>query len=121
MMRQIILIFFLMIICIRVLLVMAPFIDHLFYVHHKIEEIEKYEVYLMVLVHIILVGILILFIHFYIIDKYIKYFKIYKYSKYLKIFIDLIITFSLIGLQRNLLYKIRYISLHHPIRSELIE
>ena len=77
--------------------------------------------YLMVLVHIILVGILILFIHFYIIDKYIKYFKINKYEKYLKIFIDLIITFSLIGLQRNLLYKIRYISLHHPIRSELIE
>ena len=59
MMRQIILIFLLMIICITVLLIMAPFVDHFFYVHHKIEEIEKHEVYLMVLVHIILVGILL--------------------------------------------------------------
>ena len=42
-MNQIISIGFLLIICITVLLVAAPFIDHVFYVHHKIEEIEKYE------------------------------------------------------------------------------
>ena len=121
MFRQLLLIFLLLIICITVLLITAPLIDHVFYVHHKIDEIEKYELYLMILVHVLLVGLLIIFIHYFIIEKYIRYFKITKYENYLKILIDLVITLSLIGLQRNLLFKIRYISLHHPIRSKLIE
>jgi hypothetical protein len=120
-MNQIVSIGFLLIICITVLLVAAPFIDHVFYVHHKIEEIEKYKLYLMIIVHVLLLGLLIIFIHYFIIEKYIRYFKITKYENYMKILIDLTITLSLIGLQRNLLFKIRYISLHHPIRSKLIE
>jgi len=120
-MRQIILIFFLTVICTTILMLLSPIIDHLFYVKHKIEEIDKYQLYLMILVHIFLIGLLILFIHYYIIEKYLKYFNIHKNKKYVKIFIDLIITVSLIGLQRNLLYKLNYISSKHPIRSELIE
>ena len=121
MIKHILLIFLLLVICISVLLFTSPIIDHVFYVHHKIDEIEKHKLYLMILFHILLIGILIIFIHYFIIDNYLKYFKIFKHEKYTKILIDLIITLSLIGLQRNLLYKIRYISSHHPIRSKLIE
>lgn len=121
MIKQIILVFFLLIICISVLLFTSPIIDHFFYVHHKIDEIDKHKVYLMILLHIFIVGSLIVSIHYFIIDNYLRYFKIFKHEKYIKILIDLIITLSLIGLQRNLLFKIRYISSHHPIRSKLIE
>ena len=121
MIKQILLIFLLLIICISVLLFVSPFIDHFFYVDHKINEMEKYELYLMILVHVLLIGSLIISINYFIIDNYLKYFKIFKHEKYIKILIDLVITISLVGLQRNLLYKIRYISAHHPIRSKLIE
>lgn len=121
MINHILLIFLLLIICISVLFLISPIIDHVFYVNHKIDEIEKHELYLMILFHILLIGILIIIIHYFIIDNYLKYFKIFKHEKYTKLLIDLIITLSLIGLQRNLLFKIRYISSHHPIRSKLIE
>ena len=120
-MNDFILIFFLMIICTTVLLIISPIIDHLFYVHHKIDKMEKYKIYLMILAHMSIIGLLVLFIHYYIIQTYIKHFKIRLHDKYLKIIIDLIITLTFIGLQRNLLYKIGYISLNHPIRSKLIE
>ena len=110
-------IFFLLIIVISFLLVFAPMVDHVFYLDHKIEESTDFEVFIIILVHIILVGVLIYLFHFYIVRKYIKYFKLNE--TYIKI-IDLILGLTLVGLQRNLVYKLRYMSNRHPIRSELI-
>ena len=110
-------VFFLLIIVISFLLVFAPMVDHVFYLDHKIEESTDLEVFIIILVHIMLVGILIYLFHFYIVRKYIKFFKLNE--TYIKI-IDLILGLTLVGLQRNLLYKLRYLSNRHPIRAELI-
>ena len=108
---------FLVIIVISFFLVFAPMIDHVFYIDHKIEESTDSEVFIIILVHIMLVGILIYLFHFYIVRKYIKFFKLNE--TYIKI-IDLILGLTLVGLQRNLVYKLRYLSNRHPIRAELI-
>jgi hypothetical protein len=100
-----------------ILLFVAPFIDHLFYVDHKLDEMEEYEVFIMIIIHIILLGVLVYIFHKYLVKNYIKYFKLNK--TYIKM-IDLILGLTLVGLQRNLLFKIRYLSNKHPIRSELI-
>tara|TARA_B110000971_G_scaffold217271_1_gene253831 strand:- start:1553 stop:1837 length:285 start_codon:yes stop_codon:yes gene_type:complete len=92
-------------------------VDHVFYLDHKIEESTDLEVFIIILVHIILVGVLIYLFHFYIVRKYIKFFKLNE--TYIKI-IDLILGLTLVGLQRNLVYKLRYLSNRHPIRAELI-
>jgi hypothetical protein len=110
-------VFFLLIIVISFLLVFAPMVDHVFYLDHKIEESTDLEVFIVILVHIILVGVLIYLFHFYIVRKYIKFFKLNE--TYIKI-IDLILGLTLVGLQRNLVYKLRYLSNRHPIRAELI-
>ena len=110
-------VFFLLIIVISFLLVFAPMVDHVFYLDHKIEESTDSEVFIIILIHIILVGILTYLFHFYIVRKYIKFFKLNE--TYIKI-IDLILGLTLVGLQRNLVYKLRYLSNRHPIRAELI-
>jgi|TARA_B110000977_G_C10915637_1_gene431028 hypothetical protein len=110
-------VFFLLIIVISFLLVFAPMVDHVFYLDHKIEESTDLEIFIIILVHIILVGVLIYLFHFYIVRKYIKFFKLNE--TYIKI-IDLILGLTLVGLQRNLVYKLRYLSNRHPIRAELI-
>ena len=110
-------VFFLLIIVISFLLVFAPMVDHVFYLDHKIEESTDLEVFIIILVHIILVGVLIYLFYFYIATKYMKFFKLNE--TYIKI-IDLILGLTLVGLQRNLVYKLRYLSNRHPIRAELI-
>ena len=110
-------VFFLLIIVISFLLVFAPMVDHVFYLDHKIEESTDLEVFIIILVHIILVGVLIYLFYFYIAIKYIKFFKLNE--TYIKI-IDLIMGLTLVGLQRNLVHKLRYLSNRHPIRAELI-
>ena len=109
-------VFFLAIVISTFLLVFAPMVDHIFYIDHKLKETTNLKIYITILIHILLLGILIYLFHFYIVKRYIKYFKLNE--TYIKI-IDLILALTLVGLQRNLIYKLRYISNKHPIRSEL--
>ena len=111
-------VFFLAIVISTFLLVFAPMVDHLFYIDHKLDDSTDFEVFMTILIHIILLGILIYLFHYYIVKKYINYFKLNE--TYVKI-IDLILGLTLVGLQRNLVFKLRYMSNRHPIRSELIE
>ena len=108
---------FLLIITTAFLLIFAPLVDHIFYVDHKLDELSKKTILMATLIHILLMAILIFIIHNYIIKKYIKYFKLSDI--YVKI-IDLILALTLTGLQRNLIFKLRYLSSHHPIRDKLI-
>ena len=117
-MNKFIYIFLLLIIIIFILLIFAPLIDHLFYVDHTLEEISELKIIGFIIIHIIILGILIYIFHHYIVKKYIKYFKLN--DTYVKI-IDLILALTLVGLQRNLIYKLRYLSNIHPIRSKLIK
>ena len=110
-------VFFLAVVISTFLLVFAPMVDHIFYIDHKLDESTDLEIFMTILIHIILLGILIYLFHYYIVKKYINYFKLN--DTYVKI-IDLILGLTLVGLQRNLVYKLRYMSNRHPIRSELI-
>ena len=110
-------IIFLLIFSTGFLLFFAPMIDHIFYIDHKLDETSDLVIFLMILFHIILIGVLIFIFHYYIVSTYIKYFKLNKV--YIKI-IDLILALSLTGLQRNLIFKLRYLSNKHPIRDKLI-
>jgi hypothetical protein len=116
MIKQILLIFLLLIICITVLLFVSPFIDNIFYID-DMDKVSKYKTYIIILIHIFLIGVLIIFIHYFIIKKYLKYFKIHNNIEYIEILTDLVITLTLVGLQKNLLIKLRYLSSKHPIRS----
>jgi len=109
--------FFLLIFGVIFLLIFAPMLDHIFYVDHKLEEVSKQAILAATLIHIILIAILIFILHHYIIKKYIEYFKL---NKTIVKIIDLILALTLTGLQRNLIFKLRYLSSHHPIRDELI-
>uniref|UniRef100_A0A6C0C879 Uncharacterized protein n=1 Tax=viral metagenome TaxID=1070528 RepID=A0A6C0C879_9ZZZZ len=106
-----------LILSILVLLFAAPFIDHLFYVGHRLEDIEEYEIFIMIITHIILLGILVYIFHKYLVKNYMKHFKLSRI--FIKI-MDLILALTLTGLQRNLIIKIGYLSNKHPIRNELI-
>ena len=110
-------VFFLAIVVSTFLLVFAPMVDHIFYIDHKLEDSTDLEIFITILIHIILLGLLIYLFHYYVVKKYINYFKLNE--TYVKI-IDLILGLTLVGLQRNLVFKLRYISNRHPIRSELI-
>ena len=110
-------VFFLAIVISTFLLVFAPMVDHIFYIDHKLEDSTDLEIFITILIHIILLGLLIYLFHYYVVKKYINYFKLNE--TYVKI-IDLILGLTLVGLQRNLVFKLRYISNRHPIRSELI-
>jgi len=119
--NNILLTFWLLVICVVILIAVSPIIDHLFYIDERIVELNRLRMYSMVIFHIILLGILILFIHYFVINKYLKYFRIEKHEKYIKLLMDLVLTLTLVGLQRNLTYKLEYISSIHPIRSKLIK
>ena len=110
-------VFFLVIVISTFLLIFAPIVDHIFYIDHKLDETTDLEIFIIILMHMILLGVLIYLFHFYIVKKYINYFKLNK--TYIKI-IDLIIGLTLVGLQRNLISKLRYMSNKHPIRSKII-
>ena len=99
------------------LLVFAPMVDHIFYVDHKLEELTDFEIFLTTLVHILLTGFFIYMIHYYIVKKY---FEIFKIGNLYKVIIDAVIAITLVGLQRNLVFKLRYLSNKHPIRSALV-
>ena len=110
--------FFILIILISVLIIVSPVIDHLFYIDKNERDIETYQILGMIILHIILLGILIYLIHYYIIKRTIQYFKLNNI--YVKV-IDLIFALTLTGLQRNLRHKLHYISTKHPIGSDLVE
>lgn len=110
-------VFFLAIVISTFLLVFAPMVDHLFYIDHKLDESTDFEIFMIILIHIILLGILIYLFHYYVVKKYINYFKLNE--TYVKV-VDLILGLTLVGLQRNLVFKLRYMSNRHPIRSKIV-
>jgi len=109
--------FLLLTIGVILLLIFAPIIDHIFYIDHKLNKKNNKKILMMIIIHILLLAILVYLFHYYIISRYIKYFKLNK--TYIKI-MDLILALTLTGLQRNLIFKLRYLSSLHPIRNKLI-
>lgn len=100
-----------------VLIFLAPFIDHLF--TSLEEDIEKRETNIQILVEIILHTI-VLAISWFFLHKYLRQYleKIMdiKMKEATKTAIDIISAIALVGLQRNLIQKLKYISYEHPFR-----
>ena len=100
-----------------VLIFLAPFIDHLF--TSLEEDIDKRETNIQILVEIILHTI-VLAISWYFLHKYLRQylenFMNIKMKEATKTAIDIISAIALVGLQRNLIQKLKYISYEHPFR-----
>ena len=92
-------IFIFLILSIFVLLFLAPFIDHFFYIDKKLDETEEYKIFIMIIIHIILLGILVYMFHIYLVKKYIKYFKLNK--TYIKII-------DILSFQNQSIHLIKY-------------
>lgn len=100
-----------------VLIFLAPFIDHLFTTLE--EDVDKKETNLQILVEIILHTIVLAiswyFLHKYL-RKYLENLMNIKMKEATKTAIDIISAVALVGLQRNLIQKLKYISYEHPFR-----
>lgn len=100
-----------------VLIFLAPFIDHLF--TSLEEDIDKRETNIQILVEIILHTI-VLAISWYFLHKYLRQYlerlMNIKMKEATKTAIDIISAIALVGLQRNLIQKLKYISYEHPFR-----
>lgn len=100
-----------------VLIFLAPFIDHMF--TSLEEDVDKRETNIQILVEIILHTIVLAiswyFLHKYL-RKYLENFMNIKMKEATKTAIDIISAIALVGLQRNLISKLKYISYEHPFR-----
>ena len=104
-----------------VLIIISPFIDHLF---TSIEEDKKLKVNNLQVLGEVILHVIVLTISWFYLNKYLKtflesIFKI-KIKAHTSTAIDFISSLALIGLQKNLVDKINYITIEHPFRiSEL--
>jgi len=100
------------------LIFISPFIDHLF--TSLEEDKKKKENNFQILVEIIL-HIIVLTISWYYLNKYLRNFleKILgiNIKVYTKTVLDFVAALALIGLQKNLIDKLKYISFEHPFRG----
>lgn len=103
-----------------ILIFISPFIDHLF---SSLEtDIEKKESNSRILFEIIL-HVIVLSISWYFLNHYMKLLltKIFKIHirEQTSTAIEFVNALALIGLQKNLIDKLEYISLQHPFRYHL--
>ena len=104
-----------------VLIIISPFIDHLF---TSIEEDKKLKENNLQILGEIILHVIVLTISWFYMNKYLKAFlesiiKV-KIKAHTSTAIDFIAALALIGLQKNLVDKINYITTEHPFRiSEL--
>ena len=104
-----------------VLIIISPFIDHLF---TSIEEDKKLKENNLQILGEIILHVIVLTISWFYLNKYLKSFleSIFKVNikAHTSTAIDFIAALALIGLQKNLVDKINYITIEHPFRiSEL--
>ena len=100
-----------------VLIFVAPFIDHLFTSLEDDELIKEtnFQILFEILMHVIVLTISWYFLHKYL-NKILETLLNIKIKEATKTGIDFISAIALIGLQRNLIDKLEYISLEHPFR-----
>ena len=100
-----------------ILIFIAPLIDHMF---TSLEtDIDKKEsnlqILIVIIIHTIVLAISWYFLHKYL-RKYLENFTNIKMQEATKTAVDIISAIALVGLQRNLIQKLKYISYEHPFR-----
>ena len=100
-----------------VLIFVSPFIDHLFTTLDQ-DKIKK-ETNIQILIEIIL-HVIVLTITWYWANKYLtqilEHILNVKIKDHTKTAIDFMAAIALVGLQTNLIDKLRYVSIEHPFR-----
>tara|TARA_A100001015_G_C14997192_1_gene716707 strand:+ start:1070 stop:1456 length:387 start_codon:yes stop_codon:yes gene_type:complete len=100
-----------------ILILLSPFIDHLF---TPLEEYEKQKNKNLKILGEIILHIIVLAISWYYLKFYLKKILEWLIGSKIKIqtstAIDIIASIALIGLQNNLITKIKYITFEHPFR-----
>ena len=100
-----------------VLIFVAPFIDHLFTSLEEDKAIEEnnFHILLEILIHIIVLSVSWYFLHKYL-RRTLETLLGVKIKDATKQAIDFISAIALVGLQRNLIDKLEYITYKHPFR-----
>ena len=100
-----------------VLIFISPFIDHLFTTLDQ-DKLKK-ETNIQILIEIIL-HVIVLTITWYWANKYLtqilEHILKVKIKAHTKTAIDFMAAIALVGLQTNLIDKLRYVSIDHPFR-----
>ena len=100
-----------------VLIFISPFIDHLFTTLDQ-DKLKK-ETNIQILIEIIL-HVIVLTITWYWANKYLtqilEHILKVKIKEHTKTAIDFMAAIALVGLQTNLIDKLRYVSIDHPFR-----
>ena len=100
-----------------VLMVVAPFIDHLFtsLEEDKLIKETNYQILSEIIAHVIVLTVSWYFLHKYLSRSLEKLLNV-RIKEATKKAIDFISAIALIGLQRNLIRKLEYITFEHPFR-----
>jgi len=100
-----------------VLIFISPFIDHIFSTLDQ-DKLKK-ETNIQILIEIIL-HVIVLTITWYWANKYLtqilEHILKVKIKEHTKTAIDFMAAIALVGLQTNLIDKLRYVSIDHPFR-----
>jgi hypothetical protein len=100
-----------------VLIFLAPLIDHSFtsLEEDKLIEESNYQILSEIILHVIVLTITWYFLHKYLSQLIEKLLNV-KMRDATRTAIDFISAIALVGLQTNLIAKLRYITLEHPFR-----
>jgi hypothetical protein len=103
------------------LILFSPFIDHFFTTldHDKLLKETNVEILAEIIAHIVVLTIAFLFLDI-MIQMIIKGIKAKNFEAY-KTSAELLTAITLIGLQKNLINKLNYITHEHPFRFVEIE
>tara|TARA_Y100000389_G_scaffold200931_1_gene242467 strand:+ start:10863 stop:11243 length:381 start_codon:yes stop_codon:yes gene_type:complete len=101
-----------------ILIFLSPLIDHLSTSLDEdiIIKESNFQILLEIILHIILLAIVWYVLHNYIRVRVESLLNI-KMRETTKTAIDIISAIALVGLQRNLIQKLKYISYEHPFRT----
>ena len=106
-----------------ILIFFAPFIDHLFTSLEDDKKIKEnnFQILSEIILHVIVLTIAWYFLHKYLSAVLEKILNV-KIKDATRTAIDFISAIALVGLQTNLIDKLKYITLEHPFRiTELYE
>lgn len=98
-----------------ILMIISPIIDHFFTPLNESKNDNKLKILFEISLHIIMIAIVWHTINTYI-PKYIEKIFKFKINNVTKTGIEIVSSIVLVGLQKNLIDKLEYITLTHPIR-----
>ena len=100
-----------------VLLVISPIIDHFFtsLEEDKMIQESNLQILLEIIIHLIVLSVTWYFLHQYL-SNFLENILNVKIGDATKSGIDVVSAIALIGLQRNLIDKLEYITHEHPFR-----